>query len=249
MSSDPRFGGVSNYDTQTMLALYAERGGDPERAGKKDPLDCLLWQATRPDEPSWDSPYGPGRPGWHIECTAIVLNHLGETIDVMGGGNDLSFPHHEMGNSEAVVATGVQPFARAFVHAGMVGLHGEKMSKSKGNLLFVSTLRSHGVDASVSRLALLSDHYRVDRDWTQEHVDVATERLARWRDAVAVDSAPSADQLLADVRRHLADDLNTPLALAAIDRWAEESRLRGGTDSQAPQLVRDLCHALLGVKL
>jgi L-cysteine:1D-myo-inositol 2-amino-2-deoxy-alpha-D-glucopyranoside ligase len=249
VSSDPRFGSVSNYDQQTMLSLYAERGGDPERPGKKDPLDCLLWQAVRPDEPSWESPFGPGRPGWHIECTAIVLNHLGETIDVMGGGNDLAFPHHEMGNSEAVVATGVQPFARAFVHAGMVGLHGEKMSKSKGNLLFVSTLRSHGVDSSASRLALLADHYRTDRDWTQEHVDVANDRLARWRDAVAADRGPSADTVLADVRRHLADDLNTPLALAAIDRWAEEARLRGGNDGDAPQLVRDLTLALLGVKL
>ena len=249
VSADPRFGGISNYDTQTMLSLYAERGGDPDRPGKKDPLDCLLWQAARPGEPSWDSPFGPGRPGWHVECSAIVLNHLGETIDVMGGGNDLAFPHHEMGNSEAVVATGVQPFARAFVHAGMVGLHGEKMSKSKGNLLFVSTLRSHGVDASASRLALLADHYRDDRDWTQEHVDVANERLARWRAAVANSSGPPADGLLADVRRHLADDLNTPLALAAVDRWAEETRLRGGSDPDAPQLVRDLTLALLGIRL
>jgi L-cysteine:1D-myo-inositol 2-amino-2-deoxy-alpha-D-glucopyranoside ligase len=249
VAADPRFGGVSNYDTDTMLRLPAERGGDPDRPGKKDPLDCLLWQAARPGEPSWDSPYGPGRPGWHIECTAIVLNHLGDTIDVMGGGNDLAFPHHEMGNSEAVVATGTQPFARAFVHAGMVGLHGEKMSKSKGNLLFVSTLRSHGVDATVARLALLSDHYRTDRDWTQDHVDVATDRLARWRDAVASASGPPADSLLADVRRHLADDLNTPLALAAVDRWAEQTRLRGGDDKDAPQLVRDMSHALLGVRL
>ncbi|MFL6240532.1 MAG: cysteine--1-D-myo-inosityl 2-amino-2-deoxy-alpha-D-glucopyranoside ligase [Actinomycetes bacterium] len=249
VASDPRFGGVSNLDVQTMIALSAERGGDPDRPGKKDPLDCLLWQAARPGEPSWDSPFGPGRPGWHIECTAIVLNHLGETIDVMGGGNDLAFPHHEMGNSEAVVATGVQPFARAFVHAGMVGLHGEKMSKSKGNLLFVSTLRSHGVDATVARLALLGDHYRDDRDWTQDHVEVATERLTRWRAAAATHTGPPADTLLADVRRHLADDLNTPLALAAVDRWAEEARLRGGSDAGAPQLVRDMALALLGVRL
>src|SRR3954470_5844340 len=249
VSTDPRFGAVGNLDVNTMLALSAERGGDPERPGKKDPLDCLLWQAVRPEEPSWDSPVGPGRPGWHVECTAIVLNHLGETIDVMGGGNDLAFPHHEMGKSEGVVATGVEPFARAFVHAGMVGLHGEKMSKSKGNLLFVSTLRSHGVDAAASRLALLADHYRDDRDWTQAHVDVANERLARWRDAVDKASGPAADGLLADVRRHLADDLNTPLALAAIDRWAEESRLRGGSDPEAPQLVRDMSLLLLGVRL
>ena len=232
-----------------MLQLSAERGGDPQRLGKKDPLDCLLWQAARPEEPAWDSPFGRGRPGWHVECTAIALHHLGDTIDVMGGGSDLAFPHHEMGASEAVVATGVQPFARAFVHAGMVGLHGEKMSKSKGNLLFVSTLRAHGVEAATSRLALLADHYRTDRDWTQGHVDEATERLAKWRTAVDADAGPAADGVLADVRRYLADDLNTPLALAAIDRWAEETRLRGGRDAEAPKLVRDLALTLLGVRL
>ena len=249
MSADPRFGGISGLGTPEMLALLAERGGDPDRPGKKDPLDCLLWQAARPGEPAWDSPFGRGRPGWHVECTAIALDRLGETIDVMGGGSDLAFPHHEMGASEAVVATGVQPFARAFVHSGMVGLHGEKMSKSKGNLLFVSSLRSHGVEAAASRLALLADHYRTDRDWTSAHADVATARLARWRAAVDAGSGPSADGLLADVRRHLADDLNTPLALAAVDRWAEESRLRGGSDAEAPKLVRDLVLTLLGVRL
>src|SRR2546423_4157415 len=193
VSADPRFGGISGLDVPEMLALLAERGGDPERAGKKDPLDCLLWQAAKPGEPAWDSPFGRGRPGWHVECTAIALHYLGETIDVMGGGSDLAFPHHEMGASEAVVATGVQPFARAYVHAGMVGLHGEKMSKSKGNLLFVSTLRAHGVESPASRLALLADHYRSDPDWTQQHVDVATGRLAKWRAAVDAAAGPAAD--------------------------------------------------------
>ena len=249
ISADPRFGEIGHYDTATMLAFSAERGGDPDRPGKKDPLDCLLWQAARPDEPSWDSPFGPGRPGWHIECTAIALNHLGETIDVMGGGSDLVFPHHELGTSEALVVTGQWPFARAYVHTGMVGLHGEKMSKSQGNLVFVSTLRAHGADPAAVRLALLADHYRSDRDWTDEHLAVANDRLAKWRAAVDVESAPTADTLLADVRRQLADDLDTPNALASVDRWAEEARHRGGSDRDAPQQVRDLVLALLGVRL
>ena len=138
-----------------MLALSAERGGDPDRPGKKDPLDCLLWLLERPGEPSWDSPFGRGRPGWHVECTAIALEHLGDQIDVQGGGSDLAFPHHEMSASEAVVATGVSPFARHYVHAGMVGYQGEKMSKSRGNLVFVSALRGDGVDPAAIRLALL----------------------------------------------------------------------------------------------
>jgi L-cysteine:1D-myo-inositol 2-amino-2-deoxy-alpha-D-glucopyranoside ligase len=249
VAADPRFGGVAHLDRDVMVALSAERGGDPDRPGKKDPLDCLLWQAARPGEPAWDSPLGRGRPGWHVECTAIALDRLGETLDVMGGGSDLAFPHHELGTSEGLVVTGVQPFARAYVHAGMVGLHGEKMSKSQGNLLFVSTLRSHGADPQAMRLALIADHYRTDRDWTDEHLHTANERLARWRDAVAAAAGPPADGVLADVRRQLADDLDTPNALATIDRWAEETRLRGGSDPDAPHQVRDLALALLGVKL
>jgi L-cysteine:1D-myo-inositol 2-amino-2-deoxy-alpha-D-glucopyranoside ligase len=249
VAADPRFGAVAHLDTATMLELSAERGGDPDRPGKKDPLDCLLWQAARPGEPSWESSLGRGRPGWHVECTAIALHYLGETIDVMGGGSDLAFPHHELGASEGVVATGHQPFARVYVHAGMVGLHGEKMSKSQGNLLFVSTLRAHGADPGAMRLALLADHYRSDRDWTDEHLAVARERLARWRAAVDNDSGPPAEALLGDVRRLLADDLDTPNALAAVDRWAEEARLRRGSDPAAPHLVRDLVLALLGVRL
>ena len=249
VSADPRFGAVSNLDSEEMLRLSAERGGDPDRAGKKDPLDCLLWLAKRPGEPSWDSPFGPGRPGWHVECTAIALELLGETIDVMGGGRDLAFPHHEMGASEAHAATGKQPFARAYVHTGMVGLAGEKMSKSKGNLVFVSKLRADGADPMAIRLALLAHHYREDWEWTDDQLDAANERLARWRAAVSADAGSPAEQLLADVRRQLADDLQAPLALASVDRWAEEVRNGRGSDTAAPGLVRDLALALLGVRL
>jgi L-cysteine:1D-myo-inositol 2-amino-2-deoxy-alpha-D-glucopyranoside ligase len=246
--ADERFGSVSNLDAQAMRALYGERGGDPDREGKKDPLDALLWRRERPGEPSWESPFGAGRPGWHVECSAIALKYLGDAFDVSGGGSDLAFPHHEMSASHAHVATGRWPFARAHVHAGMVALDGEKMSKSLGNLEFASRLRKDGRDPSAVRLALLSDHYRADREWTPGLLRAAEDRLARWRAAVSADAGPEATTLLGEVRRHLADDLSTPAALSAVDRWAEEARLRGGPDADAPALVRDMVDALLGVR-
>ncbi len=249
VGSDDRFGSVSGLDRAQMLELFAERGGDPGRLGKKDPLDCLLWQAARPGEPSWDTSLGHGRPGWHIECTAIALEHLGMSFDVQGGGRDLVFPHHEMGSSEAHVLTGQWPYARAYVHAGMVGLDGEKMSKSRGNLVFVSRLRAEGADPMAIRLALLGHHYRSDWEWTPGDLETATARLGRWRAAVAAPAGPPADRVLSEVRVALSDDLDAPAALAAVDRWAEDQRLRGGADTAAPALVRDTVDALLGVAL
>ncbi|MEO3862022.1 cysteine--1-D-myo-inosityl 2-amino-2-deoxy-alpha-D-glucopyranoside ligase [Acrocarpospora sp. B8E8] len=243
-SAAPKFGAVSGYGEERMLELFAERGGDPGRPGKRDPLDWLLWRAERPGEPSWPSPFGPGRPGWHIECTAIALNNLGSGFDVAGGGSDLVFPHHEMGASEGHVATGEWPFARAYVHAGMVGLDGEKMSKSRGNLVFVSKLRqSH--DPMAVRLALLAHHYRADWEWTPADLTRAEARLSRWRTAVARPSGPAGLALLDQVRERMADDLDAPGALAAIDEWASNE----GTDPDAPNLVRDTADALLGIAL
>jgi len=250
--ADARFGSVGNLDDETMTVLSAERGGDPERPGKKHPLDCLLWQAARPGEPSWETgdPELPaGRPGWHVECAAIALEHLGEAFDVQGGGSDLVFPHHEMSASEAQVLTGSWPFARHYCHAGMIGLDGEKMSKSKGNLVFVSALRRDGRDPSAIRLALLDHHYRTDWIWTEDDLVVAEARLARWREAVDLATGPPAEQMLADVRRHLADDLDAPAALAAVDRWVTGALARGGDAVDAPPLVRRTVDALLGVKL
>ena len=247
--ADPRFGGVGNLDENAMLALFAERGGDPDRAGKKHPLDCLLWQAQRPGEPSWDSPFGAGRPGWHIECTAIALQHLGNGFDVQGGGSDLVFPHHEMGASEGHVLTGDWPFARHYVHAGMVGLDGEKMSKSRGNLVFVSALRRDGRDPAAIRLAVLAHHYRSDWEWTDADLTAAEARLARWREATARPSGAPGDAVLDGLRRHLADDLDAPGALAVVDRWADETLTRGGSDETAPGLVARAVDALLGVRL
>ncbi len=245
VAAAPHFGTVSGYDAATMLALSAERGGDPQRPGKKDPLDPLLWLAARPGEPSWPSPLGQGRPGWHVECAAMALNRLGEAFDVQGGGSDLVFPHHEMSAAHAEAGTGSWPFARAYVHAGMVGLDGEKMSKSRGNLVFVRTLREAGVDLGALRLALLSAHYRADREWFPSTLSDGEARLAAWQAAVARPSGPAGETLLAELRAALSQDLDTPAALAAVDRWAGAE----GDDAAAPALVRDAVDALLGVVL
>ena len=247
--SDPQFGSITQLSEAQMVAEFAERGGDPERAGKRHPLDCLVWQAARPNEPAWDTHLGRGRPGWHIECVAIALDYLGMPIDVQGGGSDLSFPHHEMGASEAQVLRSSWPYARHYVHTGMVAWQGHKMSKSRGNLVFVSRLRRDGVDPMAIRLALLTHHYRKDWAWTEEGLSEAVERLARWRAATAMSSGPSAAPLLARVRELLSDDMQTPTALDAIDHWVSEASSNGGSDMGAPSQVAKLCDALLGVRL
>ncbi|NED97588.1 cysteine--1-D-myo-inosityl 2-amino-2-deoxy-alpha-D-glucopyranoside ligase [Phytoactinopolyspora alkaliphila] len=246
--SDPRFGEVSGLDAGTMRELFAERGGDPDRAGKQDPLDCLLWRRERPGEPSWPSPYGPGRPGWHIECTAIVLRHLdrGSGIDVQAGGNDLIFPHHEMCASEAHVVTG-RPFARVYAHAGMIGYAGEKMSKSLGNLVFAHSLREEGANPDAVRLALYADHYSADREWSPALLRAADERLRRWRAAMAAPSGVDGLLVLSRIRERLADNLDTPGALQAIDAWADATLATGGDDDAAPALMHAAADTLLGV--
>ncbi len=249
VAAEPSFGSVGGYDVPTMLGLAAERGGDPERPGKKDPLDPMLWRAERPGEPAWDSIVGRGRPGWHVECSAIAVNRLGMDFDVQGGGSDLRYPHHECSAAHAQVATGRMPFARHYAHAGMIGLRGEKMSKSRGNLVLVSRLRDDGVEPAEIRLALLSGHYRADRDWTSETLDEAAGRLARWRAAVRSGQGPAAEPTLAAVRRHLADDLNAPAALRAVDDWAVEAIGGGGADAGAPRLITDTVDTLLGIGL
>jgi L-cysteine:1D-myo-inositol 2-amino-2-deoxy-alpha-D-glucopyranoside ligase len=251
VAASPRFGYESNLPRPQMLELFAERGGDPDRAGKRDPLDPVLWRGAREGEPAWPGGevLGPGRPGWHIECATIALDLLGDTIDVQGGGNDLIFPHHECSAAHAEELTGAAPFARHYVHAGMIGLDGEKMSKSKGNLLFVSRLRADRNDPMAIRLALLADNYRADREWTDDLLKTAQQRLGRWREAVAATAAPPATGLLAEVRARLADDLDTPGVLAAVDAWADATLSGTATDPTAPALTAATVDALLGVSL
>ena len=247
-----KFGYESNYDEPTMTKFFAERGGDPDRAGKRQPLDPLLWRGARPGEPSWPGPRGTaGRPGWHIECATIALQTIGMGFDVQGGGSDLVFPHHEYSAVHAEGLTGDKPFARAYVHAAMIGLDGEKMSKSRGNLVFVSKLRGEGVDPMAIRLALLSGHYRTDREWTAGLLSSAEARLATWRRAVALDAGAPAAPLLRGLRERLGDDLDSPGALALVDAWAAATLAGDVADLEdhAPEMVCDAVDALLGIAL
>jgi L-cysteine:1D-myo-inositol 2-amino-2-deoxy-alpha-D-glucopyranoside ligase len=256
-SADPGFGSVSRLDTETMLKLSAERGGDPGRPGKKDPLDPLVWLTARPGEPAWPSEFGRGRPGWHVECSAIATHYLGNAFDVQAGGSDLVFPHHEMSAAHARVALAGEDeaFARRYAHAGMVRLDGEKMSKSRGNLVFVSGLLAAGHDPVAIRLAILAHHYRVDWDWTDDGLAAATERLAAWRAAAAASGHGAAGSgqpgggaaVLAAVRERMADDLDAPGALAVVDDWAAAA-IDGGAPGTGP-LIADAVDALLGVAL
>ncbi|MGY1636791.1 cysteine--1-D-myo-inosityl 2-amino-2-deoxy-alpha-D-glucopyranoside ligase [Geodermatophilus sp. SYSU D00742] len=253
VSQAPGFGGESGYDEATMLRLSAERGGDPDRAGKRNRLDPMLWRGRRPGEPSWAGPRGlAGRPGWHIECATIALETIGMGFDVQGGGSDLVFPHHEFSAVHAEALTATKPFARAYVHAAMIGLDGEKMSKSRGNLVFVSRLRGDGVDPMAIRLALLSGHYRTDRFWTPDLLDTARTRLATWRRAVALPAGAPAAPVLQGLRERLSDDLDSPGAIALVDAWAAATLAAGPGDELedgAPGVVCDAVDALLGVAL
>ncbi|TFC96905.1 MULTISPECIES: cysteine--1-D-myo-inosityl 2-amino-2-deoxy-alpha-D-glucopyranoside ligase [Cryobacterium] len=237
-------GDESNLDADTMHTLFAERGGDPDRPGKRDALDPLLWRSTRLGEPSWNSRVGAGRPGWHIECSVIALKELGTDFTVQGGGSDLIFPHHDMSAGHAAALSG-HPLAGVYSHTGMVAYRGEKMSKSLGNLVLVSVLRAGGTDSRAIRLALLSQHYRSNWEWTDAHLRAAESRLASWTEAfgpAATAGTGNAQHVLDQLRAALAADLDTPTALAAVDAVAG-----GGVDD--PALVALAVDALLGVSL
>ncbi|MDQ3680632.1 MAG: cysteine--tRNA ligase [Actinomycetota bacterium] len=232
VSSFPRFGEVSHYSRAEMLELARERGGNPDDPNKVDPLDFVLWQPSAPDEPSWDSRWGPGRPGWHIECSALALRELGTTIDLHGGGSDLIYPHHECEAAQSEAATG-QPFVRHWVHVGMVRLGGQKMSKSLGNLVVVDHLLKEW-EPAVVRLAVIAHHYRRSWEWDDHLLRAAHDRLERWRDAGAgagIDTGDDTgddagdDGVLSAVRAALDDDLDTPEALSAVDRAAATGRV------------------------
>ena len=243
-----QFGYESNYSAAEMQTFFAERGGDPDRPGKKNPLDALIWRAHREGEPAWESPFGPGRPGWHIECSAIATNRLGSTFDIQGGGSDLKFPHHEFSAAHAEAALGVDRMAKFYVHTGMLGLDGVKMSKSLGNLVFVHKLVGAGEEPSAIRLGVFAGHYRDERDWSDEVLEEAKHRLSAWREAVATPgSMAGAQGVVAKLRAAIANDLDAPAALAAVDEWSQADR---GTDEEgAADLVRTALNSLLGVQV
>ena len=217
VSSFPRFGQISHLGRREMLALATEHGGNPDDPYKRDPLDFVLWQPSAPDEPSWESLWGPGRPGWHIECSALALRELGTTIDLHGGGRDLVFPHHECEAAQSEAATG-ELFVRRWVHYGEVRLGATKMSKSLHNLVFVTDLLKEWEPSAV-RLTILDHHYRTSWPYEPAMMEASTARLARWR--AAAGGRGGGEEALQAVRAALDDDLDTPRALAALDSAAE----------------------------
>ncbi|NCU78374.1 MAG: cysteinyl-tRNA synthetase [Actinobacteria bacterium] len=210
------------------VKVFAERGGDPQREGKRHPLDPLVWSANVEGEPGWESRYGFGRPGWHIECTAIACKYLdtyrsNPVIDIQGGGSDLIFPHHFM-SSQLVRAALGRDFSTHYIHTAMIGFKGEKMSKSKGNLVFVSKLIREGLDPMIIRWALLSGHYQQDRAWSLELLHKATAEVALIRSALAQNLVAPTRQLIEDIVQAVAENLNSPVALNRLVEWADESR-------------------------
>ena len=243
VASEWRLGDVAPYDAQLMRQLSAERGGDPQREGKRDPLDPLLWRAAREGEPSWPSEVGVGRPGWHIECSVIAAGALGNAFTVQGGGADLVFPHHEFTAAHATALSGT-PLAHAYCHVGLISYQGHKMSKSRGNLVLVSRLLEAGADPSAIRLGILAHHYRAEWEWFDEDLQTAHRRLHAWREGIAraSDDPLDAYEVLAQLRQALANDLDTPVMLATLD-----AALDRGVDQ--PGLIADAAEALLGVTL
>lgn len=218
ISSAKGFGALSRLDRDQMLEQFAEKGGDPDAAGKRDALDFLLWQPAREGEPRWSSPWGEGRPGWHIECSVMAMEHLGGVIDIHGGGNDLIFPHHEAEIAQSEHLTGQGPFARFWLHTGMVGLDGVKMSKSLGNLVFVRDLLDRFEGAAI-RGYLLTHHYRETWSYSDDALQAACDRVKRWRTIAANDGRDDDGEQA--VLAALDDDLDTPTALTCLDRLAD----------------------------
>jgi len=249
---DPDFLVRTHLSQEMAMSYFAERGGDPQRAGKNDPFDALVWKAQREGEPGWPSPFGVGRPGWHIECSAIALHYLKPdpsdefAIDIQGGGSDLIFPHHDMSAAQGFVATG-QKFAQFFVHAGMIGLDGTKMSKSLGNLIFVSRLLRDGIEPMAIRLALFGHHYRSDHMWQPHEISQASERLHRIRLNLArIEVAPTVP-VIEGIVAAMSDDLDTVQVLEIIESWCHETE-KGASGGSAGQLSRVL-DDLLGLAI
>ena len=250
--SDSEFGERSHLTQSQMIEIFSQRGGDPDRVGKEDPLDALLWLAKRPSEPGWESKYGVGRPGWHIECCAIALGYLDidptdeTSIDIQGGGSDLIFPHHEMSAAQARAMNG-KKFATNYVHAGMIGLDGEKMSKSKGNLVFVSQLLRDGVDPMAIRIALMSHHYREDHMWVSAELTEAKIFLDALQVALSRMEVAPTDEVIEEIVSALSHDIDTPRALKALKSWIVDTN-QGAVGGKPGELSRAM-DALLGIAI
>ena len=240
------FGKISGYDEPTMISFANERGANTEDERLRNPLDFILWQKSEEGEPSWDSPFGPGRPGWHIECSAMAMSELGPTIDLHGGGDDLIFPHHECETAQSVAANN-SPFARHWMHVGMVAYEGEKMSKSLGNLVFVRDLKAEH-DPRAIRLALLSHHYRGGFEWFDGDIDKGEAMLKRMLEAASCSHGPDSENLLNEVREAIDDDMDLPKACQLIDDFAKRTIEGEGDDSHAKTALTQAA-AILGVDL
>jgi L-cysteine:1D-myo-inositol 2-amino-2-deoxy-alpha-D-glucopyranoside ligase len=250
--SDPQFGERSHLDEVTALKTFAERGGDPQREGKENPLDALVWLTSKPEQPTWPSSFGNGRPGWHIECSAIALHYLEPdsksefSLDIQGGGSDLIFPHHEMSAAQSAVMTG-QPFARHYVHAGMIGLNGEKMSKSLGNLVFVSQLISEGISPMAIRWALLNRSYRQDAMWSDSILAQSILSIERLQLNLAKMEVAPTDVVITEIIKALSEDIDTERALRVVENWMDDTE-SGQSGGNAGELSRAL-DTLLGIAL
>lgn len=250
--SDSEFGTRSHYSDEEMLKIFSERGGDPQRAGKEDPLDALVWLAQREGEPGWPSPFGLGRPGWHIECCAIALHYLEPdlhddfAIDIQGGGSDLIFPHHEMSASQSRIIAS-QRFSRMYVHGGMIGLDGEKMSKSRGNLVFVSKLINSGVEPTAIRWALMGHHYSEDLMWSESVMKAASQDIERLRFSLARMEVAPTTHIIEKIIAALANNLDTPKVLEHIREWMMDTE-NGLVGGEAGELGRAV-DSLLGLAL
>jgi cysteinyl-tRNA synthetase len=259
VASCPTYGELSKLSRDEMLPLALERGSRADMPGRRDPLDFVLWQPSLPDEPAWDSPWGPGRPGWHIECSAMSSAYLGTQFEIHGGGADLAFPHHESEIAQSEAASGQRPFVEWWMHAGMLGYEGEKMSKSLGNLVLVrDLLRTFSGDAI--RLYLVSHQYRAEITYSQADLEAAAVTAARLRLAGLVSDQGSVDSasLSPVVRQHrdrfleaMDNDLDTPsampqlMALATLALEAPEPAHR----EEASRVVQELGAGILGLRL
>jgi L-cysteine:1D-myo-inositol 2-amino-2-deoxy-alpha-D-glucopyranoside ligase len=238
------FGSLFRAPYAEQLRVANQHGNFPDDPRKKDPLDFVLWQAKQPGEPSWSSPWGDGRPGWHIECSAMSMKYLGDTLTFHGGGQDLLFPHHDCEIAQSERYTG-KTFVRYWVHTGLVALGPEKMSKSLGNMVFVDDL-SQRFPGDAIRLLLIGNHYRQSWPYTDEAMTAAAARERALNAALAGAEAATPAEIEAhggDFLAAMADDLDTPRALDALERLAASG------DAAARRVGASLARTVLGLRL